>query len=103
MSWWINVEPREQTAETFEGNLTYNVGLMLRRAGIHPHILEGQMVKVVRPVIENAYMTMFENPDYFRQFEASNGWGTYESTMKFVSNLNVYLASAPDDYVMRWH
>jgi len=105
MSYWVYVKPKEEPVRPaeFEGNVTYNVSTMLRRAGIHPAILNGLTVKEVRPVIEHAYMVMYDNADYFRRFEASNGWGTYETTFKFVTNLNTYLINdAPDDYVMWW-
>ena len=102
MSYWVSVQPDVEYPEMFDRNLTYNVKVMLNRAGIHPWVLDGLTVKDVRPVIENAYMVMFDNPDYFRRFEAPNGWGTYESTMSVITDLNDYLATAPDEYVMRW-
>ena len=104
MSYWVYVKPKDEPVRPaqFEGNVTYNVSTMLRRAGIHPAILSGMTVKEVRPVIDHACDLMADNPDYFRQFEAVNGWGTYETTFKFVTNLNEYLESAPDDYVMWW-
>lgn len=104
MSWDVKVAPLDMDVEPFEGNVTYNVGNMLRRAGIHPAILSGMTAKQAQPVIENAYMLMWQNPDYFRQFDASNGWGTYETTFDFVTKLNTYLINdAPDDYIIWWN
>ena len=103
MSYWVYVSPAEEHVEPFEMNVTYNVSTMLKRAGIHPHILSGLTAKDVRPIIENACLLMRDNADYFRRFDSPNGWGTYETTFAFVEKLNTYLMNdAPDDYVMRW-
>ena len=103
MSYSVHVGPQEQLPPSFEGDVTYNVSAMLKRAGIHPNVLHNLPVVHVRPVIWNAYMVMRENPEYFRQFDAPNGWGTYETTFAFVERLTAYLDGAPHDYVMRWN
>ena len=103
MSWWIHVEPPNMPEhEVYEVNVTYNVGTMLRRAGVHPRLLNGQTVRVVRPVIEHATILMAENSEYFGRFDAENGWGTFDTTHEMMRNLDTYLRGAPDDYVMRW-
>ena len=87
----------------FEVNITYNVGNMLRRAGIHPKVLDGMSVEEALPIVKNGYAIMYDNPDYFRQFRPDNGWGTVKSTLDALRDLLNALehGSHPDDKV-RW-
>ena len=120
MSWWATIEGKELKTtihdcpncgghedevevERCSVNITYNVGNMLRRAGLHPKVLDGMSMDEALPIFENAFNLMTDNPDYFRRFNASNGWGTYETTAEAVSKLLNTIAhgSHPDD-VLRW-
>ena len=115
MSWDVTIERQALTHEVcswcegheqgsdFELNITYNVGNMLRRAGIHPKVLDGMSVTEALLIVKNGYAVMHDNPSYFDQFVPQNGWGTVETTLAaLLSFLNVLEhGSHPDDKV-RW-
>jgi hypothetical protein len=103
MSWDVTVEPENMDFELFEANVTYNVGRMLRRAGIHPRLMDGMKPDIAVEVIGNAVSVMVENREYFRQFEPDNGWGTVETTLKALTELYHYLQKCPEHYIVRWH
>jgi hypothetical protein len=86
----------------FEVNITYNVGLMLRLAGIHPTVVNGMTAKEARTIFVHATKVMLDNPAYFMRFDADNKWGTYATTLKAVEGINNALAVAPDDSKLRW-
>jgi hypothetical protein len=86
----------------FEVNITYNVGLMLRLAGIHPSIVDGMYAKTARPVFTHAVRLMLDNPSYFKRFDSDNKWGTYATTLNAVEGINNALAAADEDAVLRW-
>jgi len=88
--------------EVFEVNITYNVSTMLRRAGLHHEMLNGMSVKKARLVVHHAAQLMEDNRLYFSEFEASNGWGTYDTTLKAIVALERALNHADDDNVLRW-
>lgn len=102
MSWDVTVEPEPIEIEIYEANVTYNVGRMIRRAGIHPKVIDGMKADLAVEVVGNAAAVMSENREYFKQFEAPNGWGTVESTLKMMTLLYHYLQKCPEDYVVRW-
>ena len=101
MSWWVSVQPQHPTPD-LDVNITYNVGRMLRRAGMHPNIINGMKVSEAYPIVSNGVAVMEDNPDYFRMFDAVNGWGTYETTLKAVVEIGRALYQADNDDIVRW-
>ncbi len=95
MSYDVSIIPPEQV-RAYEGNITFNLGPMLRRAGIHPAILDGMDTCDAEPVIYHAHMLLRENEAYFSNFNAANGWGIYENCVEFVSNLYDAVIAAED-------
>lgn len=102
MSWDVTVEPAGLVKEPFDMNLTYNVGKMLRRAGVHPRLMNDLTALSALSVAENAYELMADNQDYFRQFEPENKWGTAKGCTEFLRQLRDYLRDCPPGYVVRW-
>jgi hypothetical protein len=102
MSWWIYVQPEEEGPDPFEVNMTYNVGRMIRRAGVHPKVMDGMKPDQAVEVVGNAVAVMSANKGYFKQFEPDNGWGTVETTLNSLQELYHYLQKAPEHYVVRW-
>ena len=103
MSWWVSIQA-PVVAPNLEVNITYNVGTMLRRAGIHPDIINGMSVEDATEVFKHAVVLMADNPEDFRQFNAKNGWGTFESTFEAVNQIYQGLLKAEHDsgLTVRW-
>jgi len=103
MSYWVSIET-PVVAPHLEVNITHNVGTMLRRAGIHPKVINGMDVETATEVFKHSMLLMSANPDYFREFDAKNGWGTYDTTFEAVCEIYRALLKAEHDVglVMRW-
>lgn len=75
----------------FEANITHNLTSMADVAGLyrclwHPEdigITTGQ--QMIKPLEEGLESLMTE-PDFYKQFEPMNRWGTYEGLVRFTSN-----------------
>lgn len=64
-------------------NITHNLGTMAGKAGIY-HALwrpdENGITKAsqITPILKEGIKKMEKDPAFFKQFDAANGWGTYE-------------------------
>ena len=96
MSYWVSIES-PVVAPHLEVNITYNVGTMLKRAGIHPKVINGMGVEQATEVFKHAVLLMADNPEYFRKMDAANGWGTYDTTFTAVRDIYQTLLQAEHD------
>ena len=79
--------------EVFETNITHNLNRMAKAAGIYKHLWRPEEIGIAKACdliepLSAARDKMLANPDKYKQFDASNGWGTYE---QFVPWLERYL------------
>jgi hypothetical protein len=103
MSWDVSLEqPNMIEMPHLDQNITYNVGPMLRRAGLHPKVLNGMTVEQALPITREAVVLMADHPEYFSQFDAKNGWGSYGSTFDAVTAIHRALLQADIRLIVRW-
>ena len=92
--------PKEETcvlcgskySEKFElywGNITHNLGKMAHEAGIYKHLWRPEELGLTKAgqLIDGLKLGLSDlktRPDYFKQFDAENGWGLYEHFVPFV-------------------
>lgn len=81
--------------EVFETNITHNLGKMADKAGIYyacwrPEEVGIKKAKDIIPVLEKGLADLKARPDYFKQFDSPNGWGTHDD---FVPWVEKYLAA----------
>lgn len=90
-----NEHTREDREEFFESNITHNLIKMAREAGVYEACWRpdengmtkaGQLIDPLKQGIER----LKAEPERFRQFNPSNGWGDYDG---FVEWLEAYLAA----------
>ena len=73
-------------------NITHNLNLMADAAGFYEHIWHPDLVGVktandlIEPLIKGLE-DMKKRPDYFKQFGARNGWGTYDQFIPWLEEL----------------
>jgi hypothetical protein len=102
----------EETETLFDANITHNLGRMASEAGIYealwrPHRLKPgydipednyneervfennnvTLAKEILAILEKGLKDLKEKPEHFKQFDASNGWGTYEHFVPFVAQV----------------
>jgi len=98
------------TESLYSSNITHNLGKMARKAGIYkalwrPHRLKPDYnipeddhqaewafessvetyAKDIIQIVEKGLADLKAKPEYFKQFNSPNGWGTYTHFVPFVS------------------
>ncbi|MCP4645815.1 MAG: hypothetical protein GY851_35545 [bacterium] len=77
------------SAEVFDADITSNLGAMAREAGIyealwHPNEHGYTTAKELIEPLRKGLDQLLGNPEYFKSFDAPNGWGLYEHFVPFV-------------------
>ena len=75
--------------EVFEANITHNLGRMPQEAGIYeacwrPEEIGAKQAVDIIPLLEKGLADLEARPEYFKQFNATNGWGEYEDFVPWV-------------------
>lgn len=83
----------------YEANITHNLNRMAEAAGIYLHLWRPEelgitLAKELVEPLRAGLLKLKADPDHFRQFNASNGWGLYENFVPFVEK---YLAACEAD------
>ena len=83
-----------ETECVFSANITHNLSTMADKAGIYDSLWNGNIEdKIIKnagelgDILTPAITRMDLNPDYYRQFNATNGWGTYEQFVPWLEEL----------------
>ena len=71
-------------------NITHNLGEMADKAGIYkalwrPEEIGAKYAKDIIEIVEKGLSDLKSRPEYFKQFNSSNGWGMYEHFVPFVA------------------
>jgi hypothetical protein len=75
--------------ELYWANITHNLGDMAEKAGIYealwrPEEINAHIAEDIAPILEKGLADLKARPEYFEQFNSSNGWGMYEHFVPFV-------------------
>lgn len=85
------------TNEGFSANITHNLHQMATAAGLfciwHPEDSGAEKAGQLIEPMEKGLALLKSDPERFRQFDADNGWGTYE---QFVPWVERYLAACKE-------
>lgn len=80
-----------KTDYLYSDNITHNLGLMAKKAGIYKHLWRPEEIgitiakELINP-LRNGLHKLKSNPDVFKKYNPDNGWGTYEILVKFVED-----------------
>ena len=82
-------------------NITHNLSKMWREAGVYDALYnsEGKKAEDVIPTLEKGLQLMIQKPSHFKQFDASNGWGTYENAVPWLAELIEEFKKYPDGII----
>ena len=75
--------------EAYEANITHNLGKMASKANIYralwrPEEINAKKAKDIIKLLEDGLVDLKKSPEYFKKFNAPNGWGMYEHFVPFV-------------------
>ena len=73
----------------FQRNITHNVGKMAKEAGLYevlwrPEELGISYAEQMIVPLEKGLSCLHDDPEKYKKFNPENGWGSYESLVKFV-------------------
>ena len=85
-------------SEVYSGNITHNLTEMAANAEIYKPLWRPEEIniKTARDLIEplkNGLAKLHKTPEHFKQFNPPNGWGDYETFIRFVQE---YLRACED-------
>lgn len=88
-------------ATLYETNITNNLVTMADRAGLYdaiwrPDSIGAKTAKEIIEPVNKGLKALIDKPDYFKQFNAPNGWGKYRTFVPFVSQYLEALKKYPD-------
>ena len=86
-------------------NITHNLNTMADHAGIYEalwHPEPGTLAADLIDLLEKAIVDMKQRPDYYKQFDAENGWGTYDDFVPWLEELLEHCRENPDAEVSVW-
>lgn len=105
MSLDITLSVGEENLEyVYEANITHNLSKMASEAGIYYALWRPEELGVCKAsqlieVIEKGLHELVSRPTHYKQFDASNGWGTYEDFVPFVAKYLEACKQYPDAWV----
>lgn len=88
-------------SEVYSANITHNLALMADKAGIYKQLWRPdengitharQLITPLRAGLER----LRSNSSYYREFNPTNGWGTYDGLVSFVENYLKACEEYPD-------
>ncbi len=85
----------------YSSNITHNLGEMADKAGIYEYLWRPDELGINRAneliaPLQEGLKNLKEKPDYFKQFNANNGWGVYENLVGFVEEYLANCIENPD-------
>jgi hypothetical protein len=113
LDFWLEIEvdtgaPEPHKVELYSRNITHNLNKMAEEASIyyplwHPYELwENPTAGMLIPLLEEGLTNLKSNPEHFKQFDASNGWGTYKDFVPFVEEVLDACKKHPKANVRTW-
>jgi len=78
--------------EVLDKNITHNLGEMAQEAGIydalwHPNKFGLARAAELVPALEKGLAAMKADPDKYKQYESTNGWGLYRNFVPWVEEV----------------
>jgi len=89
----------------YSSNITHNCNVMAMEANIyealwHPERIRCFKAKDIIGIVTEGFVDMLKNPEYYKKFEPSNGWGTYEHFIDWVYDYTKALVKYPECYLI---
>ena len=87
--------------EAYSANITHNLNKMAGEAGIYKHLWRPDEIDIstakelIKP-LQEGLKVLKDDPDRFKVFNPSNGWGSYDVLVGFVKNYLAACEQYPD-------
>jgi TRAP-type uncharacterized transport system substrate-binding protein len=85
----------------FDANITHNLTEMANKAGIYKALWRPEELEITKAsqlvnLLEEGLAKLKADPEFYRQFDASNGWGIYDDFVPFVERVLEACKEHPD-------
>lgn len=89
----------QETDKAYSANITHNLGKMADAAGIYKPLWRPDEIGITKAAqliapLARGLAILIESPDRFRHLNPTNGWGSYDGLVRFVSG---YLAACAEN------
>ena len=101
------IDENESSHTVYDANITHNLNKMAMEAGIYEHLWRPDEINVtkarelIEPLSAGANL-LRSDPDRFKAFNPSNGWGDYEGLRSFVERYADACNRYPDADITVW-
>jgi hypothetical protein len=99
MGMWISLNVIQETS-VFDANITHNLANMADKAGLYEYLWgvedDGYNASQLIVPLSKGIQSMRDNPEYYKQFNAPNGWGEYEGFIHWLENLLIACINNPE-------
>lgn len=90
-----------------EANITHNLNTMADRAGLYeacwnPDKIGAKTAKDIIIPLRAGLINLKGDPEYFKQFNAPNGWGTYDGFVAFAESYLLACEENPTAIIRTW-
>jgi hypothetical protein len=97
---------KSQPTEVFERGITHNLVPMAKEANLYNALWRGNEIAncaedLISPLTEGL-AKLKSNPEYFKQYNPSNGWGTYEDLIEYTEKYLQACKRFPDAIINIW-
>ena len=98
----LEAAPSEETTDTvFNANITHNLTAMADAAGLYRVLWRPDELGITKACaliepLRTGLLKLLGDPAGFRALNPSNGWGTYESLVDFVTKYHAACLEHPD-------
>lgn len=87
--------------EVYWRNITHNLNTMAKEVGIYEALWRPEEINISKAgelivPLTNGLEMLKGNPDFFKQFNPPNGWGSYEGLVDFVETYLEACKANPD-------
>lgn len=94
----VVAETSDDDSQVYSANITHNLNRMADEAGIYHHLWRPDEIGVTKAAeliepLKVGLELLKSDPDRFKAFNPSNGWGDYEGLVSFVER---YLAACKE-------
>lgn len=88
----------------YSANITHNLGKMADAAGIYcalwrPDEIGCKFAKDIIQIVEGGLINLILNPSKYREYNPSNGWGSYDGFVVWVANYLEALKQTPESEI----
>lgn len=87
--------------EVYNANITHNLGKMAGEAGIYEHLWHPDDIGITKASqliepLQGGLEKLRANPQHFKQFNPTNGWGDYEGLVGYIEDYIQACEENPD-------